>query len=88
MTPQENELSKNPTSDQNYIESRIGEPSYEILDLLDNTWGGYMMRYDGAYGESQDIPKQELRRLTRILKQMERNVAVVRAEFERRIKIG
>jgi hypothetical protein len=91
MNLQEDKASENSTSpdrDQKVIESKIGGPSYEIIDLLDNTWCGYMMPYDGVYGESQDIPKQELRRLTSILKQMETHVITVRSEFERRIRGG
>jgi hypothetical protein len=91
MTPQKNDSSNNPSSlhgDQKSIELRVGDPSVEILDLLDNTWCGYMARYDGAYSESQEIPKKELRRLTGILKQMERDVVLVRCEFERRLNNG
>jgi hypothetical protein len=62
------------------------DPSYEVIDRLDNVWGGYMADFDGAYSEDQDIPKQELRRLTQILQFMEKNCAAVRVEFQRRLK--
>ncbi|SHG43852.1 hypothetical protein [Bradyrhizobium erythrophlei] len=91
MTLQNNDSSNNSVSshsDQKYIESKLGDPSYQILDLLDNMWCGCMARYDGAYNESQDIPKRELWRLAKILQQMEENVTIVRSEFERRLKGG
>jgi hypothetical protein len=62
------------------------DPSYEVIDRLDNIWGGYMVDFDGAYSENQDISKQELRRLTQILQLMEKNCAAVRVEFQRRLK--
>jgi hypothetical protein len=61
------------------------DPSYEVIDLLDNIWGGYMADFDCAYSENQDIPKPKLRRLTHILRLMEKNCAAVRVEFERRL---
>jgi hypothetical protein len=91
MIPHKNDSSKNSlslNSDQKYIEFGIEDPSYQILDLLDNTLAGYLVGYDGAYSEGQDIPKQELRRLTSILKQMEKDLTIVRSEFERRLTIG
>jgi hypothetical protein len=69
----------------NSFESRQSDPSFQIIDLLDNIWCGYMVDFDGTYSENQDIPKQELRRLTQILQLMEKNCAVARVEFERRL---
>src|ERR1700694_132305 len=66
------------------FEPSPSDPSYQIIDLLDNIWGGYMADFDGAYSENQDIPKQQLRRLTQILQVMEKTCAVARLEFERR----
>jgi translation initiation factor 2 alpha subunit (eIF-2alpha) len=63
------------------------DPSYEVIDRLDNIWGSYMADFDGAYSENQDISKQELRRLTQILQLMEKNIAAVRLEFERRLDV-
>jgi hypothetical protein len=67
------------------IDVRRDDPSYQIVDLLDNTWSGQMAQYDGGYSESHDIPNEELRYMTMILKKMEMNIAIVRAEFERRL---
>jgi hypothetical protein len=68
------------------FEPSRSDPSYQVVDHLDNIWGGYMVDFDGAYSENRDIPKQELRRLTQVLQFMEKNCAAVRVEFQRRLK--
>jgi hypothetical protein len=70
------------------IDVRRDDPTYQVIDVLDNTWSGQMAPYDGGYSESHDIPNKELRHLTMILKKIEMNIAIVRAEFERRLNAG
>jgi hypothetical protein len=69
------------------FEPSQSDPSYQIVDQLDNIWGSYMVDFDGAYGENQDIPKHELRRLAQLLRLMEKNIAAVLVEFERRLDV-
>jgi hypothetical protein len=69
------------------FEPSQSDPSFEIMDRLDNIWCGHMAGFDCAYGENQDLPKQELRRLTMFLQAMEKYCAAVRVEFERRLDV-